>query len=35
VHTYNYNKDQFSTNSIFGNVNIYIGFNFNKKKQYK
>ena len=35
VHTYNYNKDRFSTNSIFGNVNIYVGINFIRKKQYK
>ena len=35
VHTYNYNKDRFSTNTIFGNFNIYVGFNFNKKKQYR
>ena len=30
-HTYNYRKSQFYTNSIFGSVNIYIGFNFGKR----
>jgi len=32
-HTYNYKKDQFSTNTTFGNVNVYIGFNFGKRKK--
>lgn len=27
-HTYNYQKKQFRTNTIFGSVNVYIGFNF-------
>lgn len=27
-HTYNYKKKQFRTNTIFGSVNVYIGFNF-------
>lgn len=27
-HTYNYEKSQFSTNTTFGNLNIYVGFNF-------
>lgn len=30
LHTYNYNKSQFSTNSFFGSVNIYVGFNFGR-----
>ncbi len=30
-HTYNYSKSQFSTNSTFGNVNIYVGFNFGNR----
>lgn len=30
-HTYNYRKSQFYTNSIFGSVNIYVGFNFGKR----
>ncbi len=31
-HSYNYRKSQFSTNTYFGNINIYIGFNFGKRK---
>ena len=31
-HSYNYRKSQFSTNTYFGNINVYIGFNFGKKK---
>lgn len=30
-HAYNYRKHQFSTNNIFGNVNVYVGFNFGKR----
>lgn len=30
LHTYNYSKSQFSTNSIFGSVNVYVGFNFGR-----
>lgn len=30
-HTYNYRKSKFSTNNTFGNVNIYVGFNFGKR----
>lgn len=33
LHTYNYKKSQFSTNTLFGTVNIYVGFNFGKKKK--
>lgn len=32
LHAYNYRKQQFSTNTVFGNLNFYVGFNFNKKK---
>lgn len=32
MHTYNYHKRQFSTNTTFGNINIYVGFNFWRKK---
>jgi hypothetical protein len=32
VHSYNYKKPRFSTNSMFGSLNIYFGFNFNRKK---
>ena len=31
-HTYNYHEREFSTNSVFGSVNFYIGFNFGKRK---
>lgn len=31
-HTYNYRKQQFSANTFFGNLNLYVGFNFNRKK---
>lgn len=31
VHTYNYKKKEFSTNSTFGYLNFYIGFNFGKR----
>ena len=30
-HAYNYRKDQFKTNNIFGSVNIYFGYNFGKR----
>lgn len=35
AHTYNYKKDQFSTNNSFGSVNFYVGVNFGKKRAYK
>lgn len=31
-HSYKYNKNQFSTNTLFGYLNLYVGFNFGKKK---
>ncbi len=31
LHSYNYHKSQFSTNSMFGSLNIYVGMNFGKK----
>lgn len=31
LHTYNYDKKEFSTNNIFGSLNIYIGFNFDRR----
>lgn len=31
-HVYNYRKPQFSTSNIFGSFNLYIGFNFAKRK---
>lgn len=33
IHAYNYHKSRFYTNSLFGSVNIYIGFNFMKRKK--
>ena len=30
-HTYNYEKSDFSTNSTFGSLNIYVGFNFQRR----
>ena len=32
LHEYNYRKKQFSTNNIFGTLNIYAGVNFGRKK---
>lgn len=31
-HAYNYHKDQFATSSVFGNLNIYFGVNFGRRK---
>lgn len=30
-HTYNYKKSRFSTSSMFGNINVYVGLNFGKR----
>lgn len=35
IHSYNYRKSQFQTNNFFGNVKVYIGFNFGRKKSHK
>lgn len=35
LHTYNYKKSRFSSSSYFGSLNIYTGFNFGIKKEYK
>jgi len=32
LHSYNYNKPQFSTSNLFGSINIYVGFNFGRRK---
>ena len=32
LHSYNYRKQQFSTNNFFGSLNFYVGFNFNRKR---
>lgn len=31
LHSYNYKKSRFSTNNMFGSLNIYFGMNFGKK----
>ena len=31
LHAYNYDKKEFSTNNIFGSLNIYVGFNFDRR----
>ena len=31
-HAYNYRRANFSTNNIFGNINLYVGFNFGRRK---
>ena len=35
IHSYNYSKPQFQTSNIFGNLNVYFGMNFGKRKEYK
>lgn len=35
LHSYTYKKTQFQTNNYFGNINVYIGFNFGRKKGHK
>ncbi len=35
IHSYNYKKSLFETNNYFGNVNVYIGFNFGRKKSHQ
>ena len=35
LHSYNYHKSRFSTNNIFGSLNVYVGMNFGLKKGYK
>lgn len=35
VHSYNYSKSRFATNNYFGNVRVYIGINFGRKKSHK
>lgn len=34
IHSYNYKKEQFSTNNSFGSLNIYVGVNFGRKRHY-
>ena len=35
VRTYNYHKSRFVTNNIFGDLNVYVGLNFGKRKEYR
>lgn len=35
VHTNNYHKPRFQTNNTFGSMNLYIGYNFGLKKEYR
>ncbi|MBR7053782.1 MAG: DUF4421 domain-containing protein [Prevotella sp.] len=35
VHSYNYSKSRFATSNYFGNVKVYIGINFGRKKSHK
>lgn len=35
IRSYKYHEDRFSANNIFGNLNIYVGYNFGKRKRYK
>ena len=35
LHSYNYRKSRFSTNNVFGSFNIYFGYNFGKRKEYR
>ncbi len=35
LHSYNYHKSQFETNNYFGNVKVYIGINFGRKKSHR
>ena len=34
IHSYNYKKEQFSTNNSFGSLNIYVGLNFGRKRNH-
>ena len=34
-HTYNYRRSKFSANSTFGNVYVYVGYNFGLKSSYR
>lgn len=35
IHTNNYHKPRFRTNNTFGNVNLYVGYNFGLKGKYR
>ncbi len=32
MHAYNYHPKQFSASTVFGNINVYIGFNFGRRR---
>lgn len=35
VRAYNYHKSRFAANNIFGNLNVYVGYNFGARGRYK
>ena len=35
IRAYTYKKEQFAANNIFGNLNVYFGYNFGLKKEYR
>ena len=35
VHSYKYSKSQFSTNTLFGSANLYVGYNFGQRHRKK
>lgn len=35
IHSYTYSKHQLSISNTFGNLNVYVGINFGKKKPYR
>lgn len=35
LHSYNYKKSRFEANNWFGSINVYVGFNFGLKKEYR
>ena len=35
VRAYNYRKSRFAANNIFGNLNVYVGYNFGARGRYK
>ena len=35
VHSYNYRRDRFAANNVFGSLNVYLGYNFGLKERYR
>ena len=35
IHSYNYRKPRFEANNVFGSVNVYVGYNFSLKREYR